>query len=166
MDSLIRNNLRLARRRSGEALASFDATGGAPRRQEFARRLLCNRQWAIRWQNLQRISPHPVPGRKDASPGQENELGNTIDRSARKTAERFGRRVHPRAKLPDRVVPWVLRLLRSSHPPRHEGRYGREECSAGAFHYANFVHAAASNITPPVGRCRHVAHHAATRRNG
>jgi len=138
--------------------APFDAKGGARSRQEFTRRLLCNRQWAIRWQNLQRISPHPVPVRKDASPGQENEPGNTIDRSARKTAERFGRRVHLRAILPDRVVLWVLRLLRSSHPPRHEGRCSREGHSAGAFHYANFVHAAAGNIHPPVGRRHHVAH--------
>src|SRR5882762_9738556 len=106
--------------------ASIDANGGARRRQEFARRLLCNRQWAIRRRNQQRISLHPVPVRMDASRGQENEPGNTIDRSARKTAERCGRRVHPRAILPDRVVPWVLRLLRSSHPPRHEGRCSRE----------------------------------------
>src|SRR5882762_8650272 len=146
--------------------ASFDANGGARRRQEFARRLLCNRQWVIRRRNQQRISLHPVPVRMDASRGQENEPGNTIDRSARKTAERCGRRVHPRAKLPDRVVPWVLRLLRSSHPPRREGRCSREEASADAFHYANFVHAAASNIHPPVGRRRHIAYHAATRRNG
>src|SRR2546429_1792123 len=117
--------------------------GGARRRQEFARRLLCNRQWAIRRRNRQRISPHPVPVRMDASRGQENEPGNTIDRSARKTAEHCGRRVHPRAKLPDRVVLWVLRLLRSLHPPRHEGPYCSEGASADAFHYANFVHAAA-----------------------
>src|ERR1700719_1671475 len=106
--------------------APFDAKGGARSRQEFTRRLLCNRQWAIRWRNRQRISQHPVPVRMGASRGQENEPGNTIDRSARKTAERFGLRVHLRAILPDRVVLWVLRLLRSSHPPRHEGRCSRE----------------------------------------
>ena len=76
--------------------------------------------------NSSGISPRPVRVRKDASPGQENEPGNTIDRSAHSIAERFGRRVHPRAKSPDRVVPWVLRLLRSSHPPRHEGQCSRE----------------------------------------
>jgi len=43
---------------------------------------------------------------------------------------------------------------------------GRGRASADAFHYANFVHAAASNIHPSIGRCRHIAHHAATRRNG
>src|SRR5207302_6745485 len=38
--------------------------------------------------------------------------------------------------------------------------------SASAFYYADFVHATASNIHPPVGRCRHIAHHASPRRNG
>src|ERR1700731_5350428 len=33
--------------------APFDAKGGARSRQEFTRRLLCNRQWAIRWRNRQ-----------------------------------------------------------------------------------------------------------------
>jgi len=102
----------------------------------------------------------------DASPGQENEPGNTIGRSARNTAERFGRRVHPRAKLPDSVVPWVLQRLRSWHPPRHEGRCSREGASADAFHYTNFVHAAASNIHPSIGGCRHIAYHPATGRKG
>jgi len=146
----------------GRRSASFDASGGARLRQEIAPQLLCNRQWADRWRSQQRISPHPVRVRKDASRGQENEPGNTIGRSARSIAERLGRRVHPRAKLPDRVVPWVLLLLRSSHPPRHETQCSREGASADAFHYANFVHAAASNIHPSVRGCRHVAHHAAT----
>src|SRR5260370_11557408 len=77
------------------------------------------------------MSAERVAVGKDASPGEENEPGNTIGRSARNTAERFGRRVHPRAKLPDRVVLWVLRLLRSSHPPRHEGPCSREESLSG-----------------------------------
>src|SRR5439155_15563707 len=92
---------------AGRPSVPFDANEGARSRQEFTRRLLCNRQWAMRWRNQQRISPRPVRVRKDASRGQENEPDNTIGRSARNTAGRFGRRVHPRAKLPDRVVPWV-----------------------------------------------------------
>src|SRR5260370_8052767 len=53
----------------------------------------------------------------------------------------------------------------------HRILHGTKDVAAGrtladAFHYANFVHAAASNIHPPVGRCRHIANHAATRRNG
>src|SRR6266852_69584 len=137
--------------------ASFEANGGARLRQEFARRLLCNRQWSGRWRTPVRISPRPVRVRKGASPGQGNERGNTIGRSARNTAERFGRTVHPRATLPDRAVPWVLRPLRSSHPPRHERGSAGKGRSAGALHYANFVHPAASNIHPPVGGCRHIA---------
>ena len=112
-----------------------------------------------------RISPRPVRVRKRASPGRGNAPGKTIGRSVRKTAGRYDRRVHPRAKLPDRVVPWVLRLLRSCHPPRNENRFGGEGSSAGAFHYANFVHAAASNIHPAIGSCRHIPHRTAARGN-
>src|SRR5260370_371638 len=111
-----------------------------------------------------KISPRPAPVRKDASPGQGNERGNTIGRTAGNTAERCGRRVHPHAKLPDKVVPWVLLLLCSWHPPRHE-RGRREGNSAGTFHHAHFVDAAASNIHPSVGSSGHVAHRAAAGRN-
>jgi hypothetical protein len=38
--------------------------------------------------------------------------------------------------------------------------------SASAFYYAKVVHAAASNIHPSIGGCGHIAHHAATGRNG
>src|SRR5260370_41291765 len=81
--------------------------------------------------NHQRISPYPVRARKDASPGKENEPGNVIGRSATNIAGRCGSMVHPRAKLPDRVVLWVSRLLRSSHPPRYEGRCSGEESLSG-----------------------------------
>src|SRR5260370_2020898 len=111
--------------------AFFDATGGALLGQEFVSRLLCNRQWANRQRSPVRTSPHPVRARKDASPGQENGPGNTIDHNVRNTVERCGHTAHPRAKLPDRVVPWVLRLLRSSHPPRHERQCSREETVSG-----------------------------------
>src|SRR5437899_5578455 len=70
--------------------------------------------------NSKKISPRPVRVHKDASQDRESEPGNTIGRSARSTVERCGRRVHRRAKLPDKVVPWVLLLLCSRHPPRHE----------------------------------------------
>src|SRR6266852_2110906 len=48
--------------------------------------------------------------------------------------------------------------MRSWHPPRHERRCSREGHSAGALHHAHFIHAAASNIHPPVGCGRHIAH--------
>jgi hypothetical protein len=35
--------------------------------------------------------------------------------------------------------------------------------SAGAFHYANFVHAATDNIHPPIGGCRHMTRRTAFR---
>src|SRR5260370_4927453 len=120
--------------------ASFDANGGERLRQELTRRLLFNRQRPFDWGLELRISPRPVRVRRRASPGRGNAPGKTIGRSVRKTAGRYDRRVHPRAKLPDRVVPWVLRLLRSWHPPLNENRFGREGSPAGAFHYAGFVH--------------------------
>src|SRR5258708_38659787 len=119
---------------------------------------------ASRGQIQIKISPRPVPVHKDASQDRESGPGNTIGRSARSTVERCGRRVHPRAKLPDKVVPWVLLLLCSWHPPRHE-RGSREGNSACTFHHAPFVHAATSNIHPAVGSSCHVAHLAAPVRN-
>lgn len=79
-----------------------------------------------RWRTQMTISLHPARVRRNASPGRENEPCNTSGRSAGNIAERCGRRVHPRAKPPDKVVPWVLRLLQSWHPPRHETRCTRE----------------------------------------
>src|SRR5882757_10690378 len=118
------------------------------------------------WSQIQiKTSPRPVRVHKDASQDRESEPGNTIGRSARSTVERCGRRVHRRAKLPDKVVPWVSLLLRSWQPPQLEKRGSREANSAGTFHHAHFVHAAASNIHPSVGSSGHVAHRAAAGRN-
>src|SRR6266567_3003284 len=47
MGFLTWENLRTVRERSGWRSASFEASGGARLRQEFARRLLCNRQWPL-----------------------------------------------------------------------------------------------------------------------
>src|SRR5438445_731057 len=44
-------------------------------------------------------------------------------------------------------------------------RSGAPHPSTLSFHDADFVQAAASNLHTSVGRCRHVADHAATRRN-
>src|SRR5260370_38364034 len=48
MDSLSWDNLRRRADGTAQHSASFDANGGTRPRQEFAWRLLCNRQWAIR----------------------------------------------------------------------------------------------------------------------
>src|SRR5439155_27003043 len=52
-----------------------------------------------------------------------------------------------------------------SSTARNSVQQGRGD-SGSAFYYADFVPATASNIHPPVGRCRHIAHHAVPRRNG
>jgi hypothetical protein len=75
---------------------------------------------ASRWQTQIKINPRPVPVHMDASRGRGSARGNTIGRSAGNTAERYGRRVHPRAKLPDKVVLLVLLLLRSWQSPQLE----------------------------------------------
>src|SRR6267143_199156 len=103
------------------------------------------------------INSRPARARTHASPGQGNEFGRTIECIAHSIAGRFDRRARQRAKHPGKAVPWVLRLSRSLLLRGGE-KYDLEGCSVGRFHHTDFVHAAASNIHPPVGRCRHVTH--------
>src|SRR5882672_8411252 len=79
-----------------------------------------------------RINFRPARAHTHASRGRGNELGRTIGCTARNTAGRFGRRVHPTAKFPDKIVVWILRPLRSSHPPRNKAAQGRGTQRAGS----------------------------------
>src|SRR6267142_1773383 len=130
MDSLTRIVLRDSRWQSRRHSAYFDASEGTRLRQEFARRVLCKRQRGFLRRKVLRINSRPARAHTDASRGRENERGRTIGCTARNTAGRYGRRVHPTAKFPDKTVPLVLRLLRSSHPPRNKKRH-REEALSG-----------------------------------
>src|SRR6266850_367065 len=132
MDSLTRIVLRDSRWQSRRHSAYFDASEGTRLRQEFARRVLCKRQRGFLRCKVLRINPRPVRARTDATRGRGNELGRTIGCTAHNTAGHFGRKVHPTAKFPDKVVIWVLRLLRSSHPPRKRKRRREEAQRAGS----------------------------------
>src|SRR6267378_3403433 len=81
------------------------------------------------WRKVLRINSRPARAHTDASRGRGNELGRTIGCTARNTAGRYGRRVHPTAKFPDKVVVWVLQLLCSSHPPQNKEPRGEETLS-------------------------------------
>ena len=111
--------------------------------------------------NSAKISPRPVRERRDANPGRGNVPGNTIDRIAGNTGERYGRRVHPRVKLPDRVVLWALRLLRSSHPPQHQRRCSREEALSGWARLRQLCPRRYTQYTPAVGSWCHISHRTA-----
>src|SRR6267142_4072396 len=130
MDSLTRIVLRDSRWQSRRHSAYFDASEGTRLRQEFARRVLCKRQRGFLRRKALRINFRPARAHTHASRGRGNELGRTIGCTARNTAARFGRRVHPTAKFPDKIVVWILRPLRSSHPPRNKKRR-REEALSG-----------------------------------
>jgi len=102
------------------------------------------------------INSHPARVRTHAIQGQGNVPGRTIEYTAHSIAARFGRRVHPRAKLPDKVAVWVLRPLRSSHPPRHmKAAQGRGTQRTGCGN-SGFFHAAGRNIHPTVRRRHHL----------
>src|SRR5882672_8217217 len=143
MDSLTRIFCAIRAGRVGRHSAYFDASEGTRLRQEFARRVLCKRQRGFLRRKVLRISPRQVRAHTEASRGRGNALGRTIGCTAHNTAGHFGRKVHPTAKFPDKVVIWVLRLLRSSHPPRKKSGAGKRH-SADWFDYSDFVHAAAS----------------------
>src|SRR6267142_1501405 len=130
MDSLTRIFCAIRAGRVGRHSAYFDASEGTRLRQEFARRVLCKRQRGFLRRKVLRINSRPARAHTHASRGPGNELGRTIGCTARNTAGRFGRRVHPTAKFPDKIVVWILRPLRSSHPPRNKKRR-REEALSG-----------------------------------
>ena len=110
------------------------------------------------------VSPHPAPVRKDASPGRGNEPCNTSDRNAGNTAERCGRRVHRQARLPDRVVLWVLLLSRSWHPPRHERQCRREGAQRARSTTPTLFTPLQAIYTRPSEVARHISHRATARR--
>src|SRR5207302_6111062 len=85
--------------------ASSDANGGKRLRQEFTQSLLCNPQTSVACQQIRGIFRRgPARGRRHAIPGRGNARGRTTARSARNTAERLYRRVHPCARLPGMFV--------------------------------------------------------------
>src|SRR5690349_7297693 len=87
-------------------------------------RCACNRQGRPFPQGLAAerrayFTIRPAPARNHATPDRDNACGRTTGCSARKTAERPSRRVHPRATLPDRYVLEALqRRFRTWRSPR------------------------------------------------
>src|SRR6266850_8482466 len=132
MDSLTRIVLRDSRWQSRRHSAYFDASEGTRLRQEFARRVLCKRQRGFLRRKVLGINSRPARAHTDASRGRGNELGRTIGCTAHNIAGRFGRRVHPTAKFPDKAVVWVLQLSCSSHPPQNKEPRGEETQRAGS----------------------------------
>src|SRR5260370_24511394 len=158
MDSLSWDNLRRRADGTAQHSASFDANGGTRPRQEFAWRLLCNRQWAIRLE----ISSESTRTlfRSARMPVRVREMSSAIPLAAALAillSALVAAFIRARNCLTELFFGFhgccVHRILHGSK----DGAAG-EMLPAGAFHDANLVHAAASNIHPSIAGFPPLAH--------
>src|SRR5260370_20677298 len=151
MDSLSWDNLRRRADGTAQHSASFDANGGTRPRQEFAWRLLCNRQWAIRLE----ISSESTRTlfRSARMPVRVREMSSAIPLAAALAillSALVAAFIRARNCLTELFFGFhgccVHRILHGTK----DGAAGKS-LSAGAFHDANLVHAAPRNIHPSLG---------------
>src|SRR6266436_4733791 len=144
---------------SGESYRSayIDASGGARVRQEFARRLLCNRQRSRGKANCPRSTFALLRGAR--MPFRIGEMRPAKPQAASFTEALAGlitRFVHARHSMAELFLGFyacrthrVLQITEDDSPVRG--------MSASGFHDSHFIDAAARNIHPAVGSCRHIS---------
>src|SRR6266481_3833826 len=137
--------------------AHIDASGGACVRQEFARRLLCNRQRSRGEANCPRSTFALLRGAR--MPFRIGEMRPVKPQAASFTEALAGlitRFVHARHSVAELLLDFyacrthrVLQITEDDSPVRG--------MSASGFHDSHFIDAAARNIHPAVGSCRHIS---------
>lgn len=151
---------------AGRHAASFDANGGAGLRQEFAQRVLCKRQRSCI--SASRFESALALFGSARMPVRVGEMSATEPLSAKFAillAVLAAGLIHMRNCLATLFLGFRRCCVHHVLPVAGGGASGKWLSVVG-FHHTHFVHTAAGNIHPSVGRCRHIARDSAPRRDG
>jgi hypothetical protein len=151
----------------GRHAASFDANGGAGLRQEFAQRVLCKRQRSCISASRRFESALALFGsaRMPVRVGKMRPTEPLPTMFAILLAALIAGLIHMRNCLAALFLGFHCCRVHCVLPVAGGGASGKWR-SADGFHHAHFVHTAAGNIHPSVGRCRHIPRDSAPRRDG